>query len=129
MDSKEVGILGEEVACNFLRKKGYRILDRNYLKELSALQKGEIDIIAEKGGVISFVEVKTSESPARTGGAFLPEDRVDFRKRKQLIKFAQMWLGQNRISIESPWQVDVISVRIDANSKKAKIRHFKNAIC
>ena len=50
---KAVGEIGEEIACQFLERKGFKILERNYRKPW-----GEIDIIAEKDGVIRFVEVK-----------------------------------------------------------------------
>ncbi len=126
MDSKKLGSFGENIACYYLGRKGYKILDRNYSRKwIQGPQKGEIDIVAEKDKVISFVEVKTS---AFSGG-FLPEDRVDFQKQKQLIKIAQDWFSEKKIPLESKWQIDVISVKVDLNTKKAKIRHLKNAIC
>ncbi len=127
MDSKQFGNFGEKVACRYLEQKGYRILDRNYTKELSAVLKGEIDIIAKKDGIISFIEVKTSQS--FPGESFSPEDRVNFSKQRQIIKIAQMWLGEKKIPLDSKWQIDVISLKINLASKKAKIRHFENAVC
>ncbi len=59
---------------------------------------------------------------------FLPEDRFNFKKQKQLIKLSQIWLLEHRIPLDSKWQIDVIGISIDINSKKAKIRHFKNAV-
>ncbi len=126
MDLKKIGNFGEKIACYYLEKKGYKILDRNYSRKwLRGPQKGEIDIITEKDKVISFIEVKTS---AFSGG-FLPEDKVNFQKRRQLIKMAQDWLSEKKIPSESKWQIDVISIKVDLNTKKAKIRHFKNAVC
>ena len=77
--------------------------------------------------MISFVEVKTITSAFNKG--YLPEDKVDFRKQKQLIKIAQDWLSEKKISPESKWQIDVISIKVNLNAKKAKIRHLKNAVC
>ncbi|HXC61421.1 MAG TPA: YraN family protein, partial [Nitrospiria bacterium] len=57
---RQFGIDGESLAAEFLRKKGYRILERNY-----RTQRGEMDIIAEEGGALVFVEVK-----ARRGDQF-----------------------------------------------------------
>lgn len=135
MNPKELGNFGEKIACYYLGKKGYKILDRNYSKKwVQGPQKGEIDIVAEKDKIISFIEVKTlrwaqdSQKTSAQGGGFLPEDKVNFQKQKQLIKVAQDWLSEKRISLESKWQIDVISIKIDPNTKKAKIRHFKNAI-
>lgn len=130
MDAKAAGQLGEETACFYLKRKGYKILDRNYFKELSAVQKGEIDIVAKKDGIFSFIEVKTSISPfGKLRADFFPEDRVDFQKQKQLVKLAQIWLSEKKIPLDSPWQIDVIAITADLKSQKAKIRHFQNAVC
>ena len=133
MDSKKLGILGERVAEKYLLGKGYKILEKNYYKKLSNVSKGEIDIIAKKDGVISFIEVKAAVvvpegTPEGTPEDFLPEDRFNFKKQKQLIKLSQIWLLEHRIPLDSKWQIDVIGISIDINSKKAKIRHFKNAV-
>lgn len=138
MDSKKLGDFGEKIACEYLEKKGYRILDRNYLKKWSAVQKGEIDIVAKPPRTIfdilrgkkdetHFIEVKTLRQAQ--GEGFLAEDKVNSKKQKQLIKLAQIWLSEKKIPLDSQWQIDVIAITTDLNSKKAKIRHFKNAIC
>ncbi len=54
MDRQELGRFGENAVAYYLEKKGYRILKRNY-----RVKGGELDIIAEKDGVVAFVEVKT----------------------------------------------------------------------
>ena len=60
MSTKEIGSLGEKIAQEYLKNKGYQILDRNYSFRIPASpQKGEIDIIAKKEDIISFIEVKT----------------------------------------------------------------------
>jgi len=128
MDPKKIGNFGERIACYYLKNKGYRILDKNYSRKwVGGPQKGEIDVVAEKDDIISFVEVKTITSAFSRG--YLPEDKVDFQKQKQLIKIAQDWLSEKKISLESKWQIDVISIKVNLNAKKAKIKHFKNAVC
>ena len=128
MNPKRLGNFGEKVACYYLESKGYKILDRNYFRKwIQGPQKGEIDIVAEKDKIISFVEVKTITSAQ--GEGYLPEDKVNFQKQKQLIKIAQDWLSEKKISLESKWQIDVVSIKVNLNSKKAKIRHLKNAVC
>lgn len=141
MTTKEIGNLGENLAQKFLKDKGYKILDKNFSFRIpGAPQKGEIDIIAKKGDIISFVEVKTlRQSPApsergsplerRQGNPFLPEDKVDFRKRKRIIKTAEYWLTKNKIPLDSKWQINIIAVTIDLSNKKAKIKYFKNITC
>jgi len=124
---KETGNFGEKVACKYLRAKGYEILETNYSKICDSKLRGEIDIIAKKEGVIHFVEVKSQKASA-FGGSFLAEDRVNFKKKRQLIKFSQKWLSENNLALDSKWQIDVISVKIDFKNKKAKIRHFENAV-
>jgi len=128
MDSKVTGNLGENIAGKFLRDKGYRILDKNYSsKFVSGPQRGEIDIITRKGDVIVFVEVKTIVVSSGVAGAdFLPEDKVNYHKRRKIAKTAEIWLMEKKIPLNSKWQIDVISVEINLVSKKTKIRHFEN---
>lgn len=129
MNLKELGSFGENIACFYLKNKGYKILDRNYCKEWSAVSKGEIDIVAKKEETISFVEVKTQTSPAFGGAGFSPEDKINFQKQRKLIKLAEIWFLEKKIPQDTRWQIDVITIKIDFNLQKAKIRHFKNAIC
>ncbi len=125
-NSKEVGDMGEKIVSQYLKEKNYKILDRNYSPRwVSGPIRGEIDIVARKENIISFVEVKTSVGEIK---AFSPEDRVNFQKQKKILKTAENWLMEKRIPLDSKWQVDVISVEINSNSKKAKIRHFPNAL-
>jgi len=124
MDKKEIGNFGEKIALNYLINKRYQILGRNFIFRIPGNpQKGEIDIVAKKGDTISFIEVKTLK---RKKG-FLPEDKVNFSKRKKLRVAAESWLMKNKIPLNSKWQIDVISIKIDSN-KKVKIDHFENAI-
>ena len=119
MNSKELGKLGEKIAEKYLRKKRYKILAQNFKRKW-----GELDMVAKKKGKIVFVEVKTIL--AREG--FAPEDEIDWKKKKQLRKMAQIYLSENKIPFDSPWQIDIVAVEISTDFKKAKIRHFKNAI-
>lgn len=127
MKSKEVGTFGEKIAENYLKKRGYQILDRNYfLKIRGGLKKGEIDIIAKKSGIISFIEVKTLKNDTGQTCVILPEEKVNYSKKRKLRIVAESWLREKKIPLESKWQIDVISIRINLENKKAKIRHFLN---
>ena len=60
MSSKQLGILGEQIAEDYLKNKGYQILDKNYFSRISTGPKiGEVDIVVKKNDIISFIEVKT----------------------------------------------------------------------
>lgn len=121
---KNLGKFGEEIAVGYLRKKGYKILDRNYRFQFPGdLQRGEVDIVAKKGDLICFVEVKTLKNPKIE---ILPEEKVNLLKQRKLIWAAENWLIKNKIPLDSKWQIDVISVQIK-NGKK-EISHFENAI-
>jgi len=132
---KKLGQIGEKIAEDFLKRKGYKILDKNYfVKSAFGPKTGEIDIVAKKDDTISFVEVKSLVvTPTAFGGRgdagdVSPEDKVNFQKQRKLIKTAQSWLMKNKMPSNIKWQIDVIAIKIDLDSKKAKIRHFKNAI-
>ncbi len=102
----ELGRRGEGLAAKFLRKKGYRIVDRNVRTPY-----GEIDLIARQGKTLVFVEVK-----ARSDLSFgRPEEAVGPVKRRRLIRSARHWLAQNGSS-DAPARFDVVSV-LEAGSK------------
>lgn len=119
MNTKEVGRFGEDLAVKFLEQNHFLILQRNFKREVSRFLKSEIDIIAKKQRAIHFIEVKTStrEKEYFSGGFyfFSPEQRVDFKKQRKLIKSAEAWLAQNKIAFDSSWQIDIISIVIDSD--------------
>jgi putative endonuclease len=112
---QRVGHWGEQVAVEYLKKKGYVILDRNFHTE-----HGEVDIIAQQDKVLVFVEVK-----ARSSNRFgYPEHSVTPRKRQHILSAALKYI------LDHPkfqtWRVDVISV--EGETGEAKITHFENII-
>jgi len=119
MDSKKLGRFGEKIARDYLKEKGYKILARNFKRKW-----GEIDIVAKKRRNIVFIEVKTIHQKE----GFYPEDQIDWRKKRQLIKMAQIYLQEFKISLNSPWQIDIIAIEVSLNSQRVKIKHYKNAI-
>ena len=125
MNSKQLGILGEKIAEKYLKNKGYEILDKNYSFRISGNpQKGEIDMVAKKSDIISFIEVKTLRGRL---AVINPEEKVDFWKQRKLVKTAESWLMKKKIPLNSKWQIDVIGIKIVPN-KKVEISHFENAI-
>lgn len=93
------GALGENAAVKLLKKKGYEILERNYRKKY-----GELDIIAKKDDVISFVEVKLRATKSFGTAA----EAVDSRKRQRMMKTAQAYLIENHLDCGCSF--DVIEV-------------------
>lgn len=112
---KALGIKGENLATKFLKKKGYRIIARNYKTPI-----GEIDIIAQDGNTIVFVEVKT-----RADELFgHPFEAVNKRKRKKLKDLALLYL--KRQGKEYPLRFDILSILYRDDGKK-EIEHIKDA--
>jgi putative endonuclease len=123
LNKKESGFLAESLAEKFLKRRGYQILEKNFFFKEENLLRGEIDLIAKKEGVIHFIEVKSLFKETKS---FFPENKFNFKKRKKIIGSAQEWLAKNNLSLETDWQVDLISVILDLKNKKAKINFFEN---
>jgi putative endonuclease len=87
-DDKLLGRDGESLAASFLRSHGYKILQRNYRCRL-----GEVDLIVEKAGTITFVEVKTRRSVE----AVSPRELVTLPKQRHISKVAQHYLAVQRL--------------------------------
>lgn len=119
--NRQIGRSGEGEAANFVMKAGYGIRETNYRKPF-----GEIDIIAEKDGIIHFIEVKTSKYHDET--AFLPEIRVNARKIRNLKRICETYLRETCASQDRPWQIDVISVILNDDSSLRTINMIENAV-
>ena len=110
------GKFGEDKACKYLKKKGYKIVERNY-----RLKFAEIDIIAKDEKTYVFVEVKT-----RKLGSVIPACvSVNFKKQQKIMKASCCYLaGKN---IKPPRRYDIIEVYTDEKLKNYEINHIKNA--
>lgn len=129
MNRKQTGKLGEDIACDYLKNKGYKILQRNFERKISQFLKSEIDIIAKKQDAIHFIEVKAQKVGRATSNCwFLPEDKVDYKKQRKIIKTAELWLSKNKIPLDSKWQIDIISIKISPDPDGTEINHFENAV-
>ena len=122
---KEVGRMGEEVASKFLESKDFRIIARNYRKPW-----GEIDIIAEKGGVVRFVEVKAVSRESLPDVSreidYRPEEMVDRRKLRKLARTAALYMEVKKDKRE--FQIDVVGVIMVMATRKARCRLFEQAL-
>ena len=113
--NQRVGKWGEQIAEEFLIRQGCEIVERN-----ARTPFGEIDIVARKGEIIQFVEVKTRTSN-KMG---LPEESITARKRQHMLAAAEHYTAEHEID---HWQIDVIAVEGRPGSVP-KITHFENAI-
>ena len=106
---KKLGAAGEAIAVNFLQNAGYRIVERNY-----RIRFGEIDIIAEQGEDLVFIEVKT-----RTHNLYgSPFESVTLQKQKQLSKVALEYMNK-RDCHDRPARFDVVAIRMPGTNKAA----------
>ena len=116
--NKIVGNFGEKLACDYLQKKGYKIISRN-----TRAKHNEIDIIAKIKDIIVFVEVKT-----RTNSNFgVAEEAICQRKIKRLNNAINLYLNYKKI-IDDNFRLDYIAININKLKKIAKIKHFKDIL-
>ncbi len=115
MKNREEGRLGEDIAVEYLKKNGYRILERNYIYE-----HGEIDVIAGQNDTLVFVEVKAR----RTKGFGEPEDAITPKKQEQIRKTAEGYLFEHDID-DTDCRFDVIAIQYEKN--QPKLRHIEDA--
>ena len=113
---RTLGAQGEALAAAHLAREGYRIVGRNVRAE-----GVELDLIAARGSLRVFVEVKTRLS-RRLG---LPEEAVDRRKRERLVRGAAAWMRQHRVRGGSV-RFDVIAVERSADGRW-ELRHLPGA--
>jgi putative endonuclease len=111
--TREAGSQGEKTAADYLRKKGYRVLELNY-----RFHRYEVDIIARHGDTLVFVEVKARHS--ETFGQ--PEESVTLTKQRHIIQAAKSFLSAKRLGESCPVRFDVIAVNMDGS-----IRHIEGA--
>ncbi|HLG20973.1 MAG TPA: YraN family protein [Bdellovibrionota bacterium] len=112
---QEFGRRAEKEAANYLRKKGHRILERNYRTPL-----GEIDLITEWNKTIVFVEVKAGKYSAD----FSPVEHLDSRKRNKLLLLGEAYLSA--FSEEKNARFDLVS--ITENEGGLRVDHFEDVI-
>ncbi|TBL77709.1 YraN family protein [Paenibacillus thalictri] len=100
---KQLGSQGEQLAARYLTEQGYTLLTQNW-----RCRTGEIDLVAEDGEVIVFVEVRTRKATGRFGTA---QESVDYRKRRQVTETAQVFLLQRGLQ-EKQIRFDVIAIHM-----------------
>lgn len=139
-DKQKIGKKGEDLATEYLSGIGYTILERNYLKKW-----GELDIVAKKGKIIHFIEVKSvtrclgsvthvttvaehSSLRGRQNDSYQPEDNMHPRKLQRLARAVQSYLLDRNVSDETEWQFDLVTVRIDTDKGLHKIEVLEDIV-
>ncbi|MDO8569285.1 MAG: YraN family protein [bacterium] len=127
-EKRKLGDIGENIACDFLKRRGFEIIERNYLRKW-----GEIDIITKKSGLIHFIEVKsvtrpTEQSFGRAHGTseYRPEDNMHPWKLKRLSRAMQTYLLDRKLDCD--WQLDLVTVKIDLQNRRARVEIIENII-
>ncbi|BCJ85236.1 YraN family protein [Effusibacillus dendaii] len=113
----QTGRQGEQLAKRYLESQGWHIVATNW-----RCRAGEIDIVAQDGNCLVFVEVRT-----RTSNRFgSPSESVDWRKQKKIRQVASIFLSMNTVCV-SRIRFDMISIRMVENGQTPALEHIENA--
>ena len=118
MRRRDTGILGEKLARDFLKKRGYHILETNY-----RCPQGEIDIIARQGDSLVFVEVRTKKS--REFGS--PEESITPAKKERMRATAYQY-RQTHDNLPLAWRIDAVAVELNKKGELSRIDLIENAV-
>jgi putative endonuclease len=118
MKRQATGALGEKLAAEFLKKKGYEIIETNYRRP-----EGEIDIITKQQNTLVFVEVRTRSS--RQFGT--PEESITQIKKERLRALAERY-RQEHEELPDNWRIDVVAIEMGQGGKIKRIEIIPNAI-
>ncbi len=118
--TQKIGEIGEKLARMFLMKHGYSLVESNYTQKF-----GEIDIVAKKGGIWHFVEVKsvsrvTLDDVSSETGGFRPEENMHPKKIERFTKAVQYYLMTHNLD-DVDYQIDLALVYINTASKQGKV--------
>ncbi len=118
MKRSDTGRLGEELARDFLKKRGFHILENNY-----RCPEGEIDIIAHHKDYLVFIEVRT-----KTSQEFgIPEESITKAKKKRMVATAQHYRQTHDRQLPL-WRIDFVAVELDKKGKPSRIELIENAV-
>lgn len=117
--NREVGKKGEEIAAKFLQEKGYKILERNYSTKF-----GEIDLIATKNNVLSFIEVKLKQSE----DFGTPEEMIGRGKLARVQHMAEYYLLENsdKAKTYETYSIDAVCIVSDGRGGVKRISLYEN---
>lgn len=123
-NTRQVGMVGEDIAALYLRSRGFVICARNIFRKT-----GEIDIVARKEKTIHIVEVKSAtvqEFPLSVSNSYDPAMHIHEAKLKRLVRTGEWYISNYRW--EKGWQIDAILVHIRKRDGLAQVRHIPQII-
>ncbi len=124
MHTRLIGNKGEDIACIFLEKQGFKVVDRNYLRKW-----GEIDIVAKKDKIIHFFEVKSVVVTSTfEDTAHRPEDNVHGLKTKRLRRMVETYMEEKGGGLECQFYFHVLCVYMNTKTSRARVKWIKNVI-
>ncbi|MFP3974660.1 MAG: YraN family protein [Dehalococcoidia bacterium] len=115
----KLGRFGEKVAGGYLRRHGYKVLQTNY-----RTRAGEIDIVAQKGEYLVFVEVRTK----RDTDFGTPEESIRQSKKEKLAALAELYIQSHESYSSMPWRIDVVAVEVRQDGKVSRVELIENAV-
>jgi len=118
MKRRDTGILGEKLARDFLKERGYHIIETNY-----RCPEGEVDIVARDKDFLVFVEVRTKTSLAFGS----PEESITPAKKERMRVVASRYL-ETHDNLPQSWRIDVVAVELDPREKPSRIEIIENAV-
>ena len=117
-DRQKLGRWGEQLAAERLQSLGYVILERNW-----RCRRGEIDLVAQAGDVLVFVEVKTRRG--RDYGT--PEEAITRSKAKRLLELGRRYMLEHDLE-DVEWRIDLVAVELDQQGKLLRCEHIPNTV-
>lgn len=106
INKREIGTIGEEIAAEYLENNNYKIIEKNFRYK----RLGEIDIISWENDNICFIEVKT-RCTLKYG---LPRESVNFKKRENIKKLAQIYINRHNMH-DKNIRFDVVEIYMEKN--------------
>ncbi len=124
MSTRSKGNIGENVACIFLEKRGFKIAVRNYMKKW-----GEIDIIAIKDKVVHFFEVKSvTFNPVHDSVSHKAEDNVHGFKVRQIRRMVETFLEETNRGLDAEFHFHVLCVYLNMETRGARVKWIKDLV-
>lgn len=118
LDARATGRDAEQYAAEHLRRLGYRVIATNVRYKV-----GEIDIVAEEGPVLVFVEVRARQA----SGYGTAAETVGTRKQRRLLRAVETYLQEQNVDPARACRIDVVAIRLDLAGRPAELEVIPNA--
>lgn len=123
----ETGRIGEDIACEYLKKQGCKVIERNFRQKF-----GELDIVCiDKDKTLVFVEVKTMAGfGSDSKNSIMPEDQMSKSKFIKTAKISAAYANSNKklINENAGWRIDLLTILTGQKGECVDVKHYKNII-